>query len=161
MHKTILTLGLSLLVGCGTTTVSPSLAGKPGVSTTTNQQGYPIITSISFDRPTKSNTSTAFACLASSIDAPESAPVKIGESLSISGRGTFFSPPSNASFAFRYTLTANTGQTTSYVFNRMHYVGANGAGLPIMASKWWTPDAAYAELEAITIRVDECLARHH
>lgn len=142
------------LVGCGTTQVSPALSGKPGVVTAIGADGYPVVKSITITRALTAPPERAATCVAKSVDKPESAPI-ISTDVQVSGLAAFRNDMEGFTRTFRYTLArSNEGV---YVFDRLRYTGQGTVGIEVMASKYWSPENVYAELQSITDRVDRCL----
>lgn len=147
----------STLTGCGTTTVSPAIAGNPGVKTAFGPDGYPIITSVTFSRPTLGSAEARADCAKSQINDIEANPVKTGQSVQASGKTSFFFAQVGMSKAFRYSLNIQGDKNSVYTFDRLRYINSGSQGGPLMASKHWSPEYVVQELENITESIDACV----
>lgn len=135
--------------GCGTTTVSPLIANKPGVVAGANKDEYPIVKSITFTRPA-ANLDRVLVCMQSEVDGLAGAPVQIDGAAKANGRTYATLQYSN------YVAFAMTVRGTEYRFDRLANAGLNGPSFELMASTWGTPENAYSALEAIADRVSRC-----
>jgi len=150
----ILITGLSLVLGgCGSTAVAPQLLVKPGVVTVMGGSGYPVLSSITVIRSNPSGIDNAALCARRGVDGIEANPVRDGIEVQASGSAAFLPPPPSISKTFRYTLTVRTGNTSTYVFNRIRYVAAG----PIGAIEGVGAEDAYREMEAVADRVNSCI----
>lgn len=147
----------STLTGCGTTTVSPAIAGNSGVKTAIGPDGYPILTSVTFSRPVAASADDRADCAKSQINDIEASPVKSGNSIQASGKTSFYFAAVGMSKAFRYSLNIHGDSNSVYTFDRLSYINNGSQGGPIMASKHWSPEYVVQELETITDRIDTCI----
>jgi hypothetical protein len=147
---TVIGLGIVVgLAGCGTKTVSPTLATKSGVVTGTGTDGYPIVKSITFKRPS-AEVSRVLVCMEAEVDGLTSKPVEIDGMVRSSGKAY-------ASLQFsNYVAFAMTVRGSEYRFERLSNAGINGPTSELMASAYGTPENAYIALESITDRVNNC-----
>lgn len=146
----------AVLSGCGTTTVSPAIADNPGVKTATGPNGYPVLTSIAFTRPSSAKPESRAACLRSQLNDIEGSPVVSGNTVQASAKGSFYFAVVGMSKAFRYSLTIRGDSNSTYVFDRLRYIDSGSQGGPLMASSYWSPEYVVKELEDITNRIDSC-----
>jgi hypothetical protein len=147
----------SALTGCGTTTVSPAIAGNPGVKTAMGPDGYPILTSVTFSRPAAASADDRADCAQSQINDIEAIPVKTGRSIQVSGKASFYFAAIGMSKAFRYSLNIHGDNSSVYTFDRLNYINDGNQGRPLMASRHWSPEYVVQELENITDRIDACI----
>lgn len=146
---TLVLLSVLGLAGCGTTTVSPAIKGKEGVSTGFNSSGYPVVKSIVFQRPAADAT-RVLKCVQTEIDGLYGQPVELDGAVKAKGQ-TYASV--GASYYVAYALTIQGGK---YTFDRLNHAGENGPTYELMGSSHGSPENAYAALERITDRVSEC-----
>jgi hypothetical protein len=88
MHWKLVTIGVlffSALAGCGIKTVSQELATKPGVITSTGDDGYPVVKSITFKRPS-TDASRLIACMQAEVDGLTGNPVQIDGAVKSNGK---------------------------------------------------------------------------
>ena len=147
----------SALTGCGTTTVSPAVAGNPGVKTAVGPDGYPILTSVTFNRSAAASADVRANCAKSQINDIESSPVKAGSSIEASGKTSFYFAQVGMSKTFRYSLKIRGDNNSVYTFDRLRYINNGSQGGPMMASKYWSPEYVVQELEEIADRIDACI----
>lgn len=143
---------LTLLTGCGTTSVSPLIANKPGVVTGANKDGYAIVKSITFMRP-PADVARILVCMQSDVDGVTGPPVQIDGAAKANGKAYATLQYSN------YVAFALTVRGAEYRFDRLANAGLNGPSYELMASTWGTPENAYAALEGIADRVSGCASR--
>jgi hypothetical protein len=152
MRWKLIAIGLGIataLAGCGTKTVSQELATKPGVVTGTGKDGYPVVKSITFKRPS-AEVSRVLACMQAEVDGLTGNPVQIDGAVKSSGKAY-------ASLQFsNYVAFAMTVRDTEYRFDRLANAGLNGPAFELMGSSYGTPENAYAALESIADRVSGC-----
>lgn len=142
----------TVLVGCGTKTVSSTLAAKPGIVTGSGKDGYPVVKSITFERPS-ANVSRVLACMQAEVDGITGDPVEIDGLARSSGKAY-------ASLQFsNYVAFAMTVRGTEYRFDRLANADLNGPAFELMASAYGSPENAYAALESIADRVSDCAAK--
>lgn len=144
-------VSLAILSGCGTTTVSPALRGKEGVTTGFNGQGYPVVKSIVFQR-SAADPSRVLKCVQTEVDGLSGAPVELDGAVKAKGHAYASLQFSNY---VAYALTIKGGQ---YTFDRLNHAGDNGPTYGLMASSHGSPENAYSALEGIADRVSGCAA---
>ena len=150
----VIGLGIvTVLVGCGTKTVSSALATKPGVVTVTGTgtDGYPVVKSITFKRPS-ADVSRVLACMQAEVDGITGNPVEIDGVARSSGKAYAALQFSN------YVAFALTVRGSEYRFERLANAGLNGPAFELMASAYGSPENAYTALESIADRVSNCAA---
>lgn len=141
----------TMLAGCGTKTVSAGLAAKPGVVTGTGSDGYPVVTSITFQR-TPADAARVVTCMQAEVDGITSPPVAIDGLAKATGKAYAALQFSN------YVAFALTVDGAQYRFDRLTNAGLNGPAFALMASSYGTPENAYHVLEGIADRVSSCAA---
>ncbi len=146
----------ALLSGCGTTTVSPVIAGNPGVKTATGPSGYPVLTSVTFSRTGSAKPDARSACIRSQVNDIEGSPVVTGSTVQVSAKTSFYFAAVGMSKAFRYSLTVQGDSSSTYTFDRMRYINEGSQGGPLMASSYWSPEYVVQELESIADSIDSC-----
>lgn len=142
----------ALLSGCGTTTVSPFLRGKDGVTIGVNPDGYPTVESVVFQRPA-APPAKVLVCMQTEIDDLKGQPVEVNGAVKAKGQ-TFASV--GFSNYLTYALTVNGGR---YTFDRLYHAGDNGPTYKLIASAHGRPENAYAALERTADLVSECASR--
>ncbi|MEE1922697.1 hypothetical protein V0R50_10620 [Pseudomonas sp. 148P] len=144
------------LSGCGTTTVSPAIAGNPGVKTATGPNGYPVLASVTFNRSGAATPDARSACIRSQVNDIEGAPVITGSAVQASAKTSFYFAAVGMSKAFRYSLAVQGDSNSTYTFDRMRYINEGSQGGPLMASSYWSPEYVVQELESIADSIDSC-----
>jgi hypothetical protein len=148
---------LTSLVGCGTTSVSPAISGKPGIQTGVGPDGYPILISLTLNKPTLSRAEARVDCAKSQMNDIEGTPVINGTSVQASAKTSFYFAQVGMSKAFRYSLLISGENGSIYKFDRLRYIDNGNQGGPIMASKYWSPEYVVQELESIADNIDTCV----
>jgi hypothetical protein len=144
-------LSLVGITGCGTKTVSTALQGKLGVTTGVGSDGYPVVKSIAFQRPS-ADASRVMKCMQAEVDGLNVPPVEIDGTVRASGKAY-------ASLQFsNYVAFALTVRDSEYTFDRLSNAGLNGPAFELMASSYGSPENAYVALEGIADRVSHCAA---
>lgn len=145
------------LVGCGTTSVSPAISDKPGIQTGTGPDGYPILISLTLNKPTPAGAEARADCAKSQMNDIEGTPVITGTSVQASAKTSFYFAQVGMSKAFRYSLSISGENRSVYKFDRLRYIDNGNQGGPIMASKYWSPEYVVQELESIADNIDMCV----
>jgi hypothetical protein len=150
---------IMVLAGCGSTTISPAMNGKPGVRYGTDRDGYPTITEVVFTRAIPFSERTAKACIVRGVEQPVSAPTFSAGIWQVTATGAMYWEGGGVtSLPFRYNLSLAPANGTTYIFTRMVYAnGGVASASPLMASSWWSPQHAYEAMEEVVGRIDECL----
>lgn len=137
------------LTGCGSKTVSPALAGLPGIVTDIGADGYPIVKSITFQRPV-ADSSRVLECMQVEVDGLISVPVEIDGAAR--ARGHFYvSIPIDSYMAF--TLSVRGGE---YRFEHIATAWIKGPLYELKASAYYAPEKSYQALQSIADRVSAC-----
>lgn len=137
------------LSGCGTKTVSPEIAGKSGVVTGVGADGYPVVKSITFAK-NPADVSRVLICMQSEVDGINITPVEIDGVAKVSGKA--YAPLQFSNYV-AFSMSVDGGE---YRFDRLSDAGINGPAFELMASRYGTPENAYAALESIADRVSRC-----
>lgn len=154
MVRKMVALGLlTLLQGCSTNEVAPTLASNPNVKTVLGGQGYPVLSSIRFVSPKASTLDQAALCAKAGVEGLEADPILIGHNVQVSGTSSFEPPPPSIGKPFRYTLLISTGAATVYTFDRIRYTTAG----PIGAISDNGAEQAYEAMREIADRIEQCL----
>ena len=149
----------TVLTGCGTTSISPAMTGKPGVKYGADRDGYPTMVEIVFARSTPFSESSAQTCIVRGVEQPLSAPTFSAGVWQVTATGAMqWDGGGVRSLPFRYNLSLTPANGTTFTFTRMFYAsGGVASANPLMASSWWSPQHAYAAMEEVVGRIDECL----
>lgn len=154
MVRKMVTLGLlTLLQGCSSNDVAPTLASNSNVKTVLGGQGYPVLYSIRFISPKASTTDQAALCAKAGVEGLEADPVVIDRNVQVSGSSSFEPPPPSIGKPFRYTLLISTGISTVFTFDRIRYTNAG----PIGAISGVGAEQAYEVMREIADRAEQCL----
>lgn len=152
-------MAAAILAGCGTTSISPAMTGKSGVKYGIDKGGYPTIAEIAFIRPTRLSEHASQDCIIRGVEQPVNTPTQIAGAWQVTAIGAMYWEGGGVSSQpFRYNLSLVSASGTTYTFTRMVYA-TNGVGSasPLLASKWWSPQYAYAAMEEVVERIDQCL----
>lgn len=147
---------LASVAGCGTNSVSPAIAGNPGVQTGVGPDGYPTLISLTIRRPTIAGAKDRSECAKSQMNALEGDPVISGSSVQASAKSSFYFAPVGVSKPFRYSLLISGERQTAYKFDRLYYINDGSQGGQMKASSYWSPEYVVQDLESIADRIDEC-----
>lgn len=155
-NATAILLIAALLSGCSTTTVSPAIAGNPGVKTARGPNGYPVLSSVTFSRAGHAKPDVRSACIRSQVNDIESAPVTIGSTVHVSAKASFYFAAVGISKPFRYSLTVQGDSNSTYTFDRLRYINDGSQGGQLMAASYWSPEYVVQELEGIADSINRC-----
>ena len=144
---------ITLINGCASNNVAPVLLSNPNVKPVVGAQGYPVLDVIRFERHKPSTLEQASQCIKASVDGLEAAPILIAQNVQASGTSSFEPPPPSIGKPFRFTLTASTGTSTVFTFERIRYTNAG----PIGAIEGIGAENAYEVMRDIADRIERCL----